>query len=75
MTGEGLGPIAMHGNRFLRLEARQAKKLEWIPMLNKAIWAVHQGRHMMPQGAQDIRHVTSALVGDSHSYLWVFFLS
>ena len=65
MTGEDRGPIAMRGNRFLRSEARKAKKWKWIPMLNKAIWAVPWGRHVVPRGVQDKIGLTKKKIRDS----------
>ena len=64
MTSEGQGPIVMQGNRFLRSEARKAKKWKWIPMLNNAIWAVPRGRHVVPRGVQDKIRLTKMEIRD-----------
>ena len=54
----------MWGNQFLRSEARKAKKWKWIPMLNKAIWVVPRGRHMVPRGVQDKIRLTKMEIRD-----------
>ena len=64
MTGEGWGLIVMWGNWFLRSEARKAEKWKWIPMLNKAIWAVPRGRHVVPRGVQDKIRLTKMEIRD-----------